>query len=92
MAKIKTSPLFKHTREYFKIYLPNVKKYSPHTVRSYQNSLNMLLDFVKVKNNIPLYKVTFEMINGQTVMEFLDYIENERCCALSTRNPIGCTV
>ena len=80
------SPLFSLVHDFFKIYLPNERKYSPNTIRAYQKSLELLLDFVKEKREIPLNKITFEMIDRQTPPESLDYLDTERGCSTSTRN------
>ena len=84
MGKLNT--LFALVRNYLKHYLPQEKKYSPHTVRAYQKSLDLLFDFVKVKNGVTLEKVTFDMIDRDTLIEFLDYLEVERHCSVITRN------
>lgn len=86
MAKIKETALFTVIHEYFKVYLPNVKKYSPHTIRAYRKSMEMLLDYVKEQKKLPLAKLTFEMIDKEMVLAFLDYLETERKCVPSTRN------
>jgi len=80
------NPLFSLVHDFFKIYLPNERKYSPHTIRAYRKSLDMLLDYVKDKRKIPLYELTFEMIDRKIVSKFLDYLEEERGCSVSTRN------
>jgi site-specific recombinase XerD len=82
----KLNPLFTLVRDYLTHYLPLERKYSPHTLRSYQKSLVLLLDYVKVQKNVPLAKVTFEMINRNTISAFLDYLEKERGCSPTTRN------
>ena len=78
--------LFGLVADFFKIHLPNEQKCSPHTIRAYQTSLNMLFDFVKLKNDVALRDITFTMIDRKTVSEFLDYLENERQCSVTTRN------
>jgi len=82
----KLSPLFTLVRSYLKHYLPLERKYSQNTIRSYKKVLVLLFDYVKVKMNIPLVKVTFEMIDRNMLSSFLDYLENERNCSPTTRN------
>jgi len=77
---------FSLIHDFFMVYLPNERKCSPNTIRSYQKALELLLDFVKGKNNIPLNKITFKMIDRKILSEFLDYLENERKCSVYTRN------
>jgi len=78
--------LFALVSEFFKIYLPNEKKSSAHTIRAYQTSLNMFFDFIKAKHCILLREITFAMMERKTLLEFLDYLENERGCSITTRN------
>ena len=80
------NPLFSAVHDFFVVYLPNEAKCSPHTIRSYQKAMELLFDFVKTKRKIPLRKITFNMIDRTTLAEFLDYLEKERGCSVSTRN------
>jgi len=78
--------LFSLVRDYLTHYLPLERKCSTNTVRAYQKSLELLFDYVKVQKNVPLAKVTFEMIDRNMLSAFLDYLENERHCSPATRN------
>lgn len=86
MIKFGNSTLFKLIHDYLKIYLPKQRKLSHNTIRSYREALELLIDFVKVQKNIPLQDVTFEMLTTETVTDYLDYLEEERGCSVSTRN------
>lgn len=52
MARVVDSTLFSLVHDFFKVYLPNQKHSSPHTIRAYQYSLESLFDFVKTKKDI----------------------------------------
>ena len=80
------NPLFALIRDYLTHYLPLERKCSSNTVRSYQKSLELLLDYIKVQKNVPLAKVTFDMIDRNMLSTFLDYLEKERGCSPATRN------
>lgn len=80
------SPLFSLVHDFFKVYLPNERKCSPNTIRAYQKALELLLDFVKEQKSVPLSKITFEMIDRKMLSRFLDHLESERGCSVSTRN------
>jgi site-specific recombinase XerD len=84
--KFEKDSLFDLIHTYLKIYLPKQRKVSPNTVRSYRVAINLLLDFIKDKNKIPLEDVTLEMVNAEIIIEYLDYLENERDCSVPTRN------
>ena len=80
------SPLFTLVRSFFLVFLPEEQKCSQNTIRSYRKSLELLFDFVKERNSVALNEITFEMMDRNTVSEFLSYLEIERNCSISTRN------
>jgi len=86
LGMVTDKTLFGLISDFFNIHLPNEKKRSKHTIRAYSTSLNMLFDFVKLKNGVALRDVTFAMIDRKTLSEFLDHIEIERNCGVTTRN------
>lgn len=86
MARLKDKLLFTLIHDFLKIYLPGQKCSSPHTIRNYRISIDMLLNFVKKEKGITLADITFEMLDANTIVSFLDYLENERGCSVSTRN------
>jgi len=85
MIVVKDTVMFKLIHDFFKIYLPNQRQSSRHTIKSYRESLDALLDFVKIRKKIELYEVTFDMIDSNMISDFLDSLE-ENSCAVSTRN------
>ena len=86
MNKVIDETLFKLIHDFLVVYLPSQRNSSTNTIRAYRSSLEMLLDFVKQQNKIPLYKVSFRMLNEKSVAAFLDSLETERGCGISTRN------
>lgn len=86
MTKLSDSSLFPLIHDYLKIYLPKQHKVSPNTIRSYREALELLVDYVKGQKQIPLGSVTFEMLTSDMILAFLDYLEAERGCSVSTRN------
>ena len=83
---LEKNALFILIRDYFKQYLPRVKKFSPNTIRAYKIAMELLLDYVKEAKGVKLYDITFDTIDRAAVMAFLDYVECERSCSISTRN------
>jgi len=86
MAKVADSLLFKLIHDYLRVFLPTQKYSSSHTIKAYQTTLNLFLDFVKKQRDIPLSQITFEMLVSKSLSDFLDYIENDRGCSVFTRN------
>lgn len=83
---LKTNELFILIRDYFKQYLPAIRKCSPHTIRTYQVAIEQFLDYIKERRSINLYNVTLEMIDRYTVTSYLVYLDTEKGCGTTTRN------
>jgi len=77
--------LYELFSDYFRVYLPQFKKRSEHTIRSYRTALNSLLDFVAMDKNIKLAAITFEMIDATMISKYLTHLD-ETGNRLTTRN------
>ena len=86
MNRLTKCTLFGRIHDFLIIYLPKHRNLSPNTVRSYKKTLEQLLDHIKATKCIPLSDITFNMITAESVTAFLDYLEDERKCSISTRN------
>ena len=51
--KIKDATFFKTIRDFLTVYLPKQKCASPNTIKSYRESLNLLLKFLEEKKKNP---------------------------------------
>lgn len=78
--------LFTMIHDFLLIALPKEQKCSVNTIRSYRKSLELLLDFAKEKKKVPLKELSFDDIDRDVIASFLDYLETERNCSVSTRN------
>lgn len=78
--------LFSAIHDFLLIALPKERKCSENTIRSYKKSLELLLDFVKRETRKPFIALTFDDIDRNILTAFLDYLETERNCSVSTRN------
>lgn len=67
-------------------YMPCSVGASPNTVTSYKYAFRLLLEFMYSKKGIPADKVTFEQLNFDIMIEFLDWIEKDRGCSALTKN------
>jgi len=86
MRRVSEPSFFSLLHDFFLCYLPNEKKASSNTIRSYKNAMLLFLDFTKNERGIKLNQITFNMIDKNLLLRFLDYLENERKCSISTRN------
>lgn len=80
------NPLFSSIHDFLLITLPNERKCSKNTIRSYKKSLELLLDFTKEKTGKSFINLTFDDIDRNILTAFLDHLETERNCSVSTRN------
>ncbi len=86
MAGLADKPLFGLIHDFLKVYLPKQRRCSHNTISAYRESLEQFIDFAKVENRVPIQDVTFEMLDAKAVTRFLDALEQERGCGISTRN------
>ena len=84
--KAKDISLFPLVHDYLKIYLPKQRNVIPNTILSYRKALEELLDYVKEREQIPLGSISFEHLTAETIFSFLEYLESEKGCSISTRN------
>ena len=82
----KSVHFFKLIRDFLMMYLPDQKGASLNTVKSYRESLNLLLNYICERKGCGLGKLGFECVSREAVEGFLDYLEKERYCSVSTRN------
>ena len=67
-------------------YLPGQKNASPNTIESYAATFKLLLIYCQEKEKVKPEHLSLSSIDRDTVIGFLDWIEKERGCTISTRN------
>lgn len=77
---------FKIIRNFLTVFLPKQKCYSPNTIRSYTNALNLLIEFLRVEKKYSVHEITFLLIDRALICEFLDWLQERRHCGATTRN------
>ncbi len=85
---MKSEPMgfFKLIRDFLTIYLPKQKAASPHTIRSYKNTISLFLDY-SVKNlEIAMVDLDFQHLSREFIISFLDGLENDRHYSIASRN------
>jgi len=76
----------KSLTDFFTCYLPGERGISKNTIASYKDTFILFLSFLKKRKRIPIERLTLSLITKETVVEFLDWIEEERDCCTATRN------
>ncbi len=67
-------------------YIIGECNYSLNTKASYSTTFYLLIDFLNNIYKIKSNELTFENFNKDLIIEFLDYLENNRNAKVSTRN------
>ena len=78
--------LFTMAKHYFTVYLPKQKNVSSNTIKSYRESINLLLDFLCQHLNRPLGMLSLEDMTPENVGLFLQWLQEERGCKGTTLN------
>ena len=72
--------------EWLDSYLPKVKGVSPKTQESYRDCFRLLFVFLYEKKKLQADQVSFKTLNYKMLSSFLEWIESDRKCSISTRN------
>jgi integrase/recombinase XerD len=67
-------------------YLPGQKNVSPNTIESYATTFKLLLVYCEEKKKVKPERLNFSFLGRNIIIGFLDWIEQERNCSISTRN------
>ncbi len=73
-------------KQFFSHYMPVRKGLSLDTVASYRDAVKLLLCYVADTLKKSVDELNIEDITEKVVLAFLDYVEQERGCAATTRN------
>lgn len=75
-----------HLTEFLSIYLTSHKNASKNTIISYRDTFKLLLRYCQQQRNIPAQKISMNMLTHELIVAFLEWLEKERGCSISTRN------
>lgn len=67
-------------------YLAGQRNLSTNTIQSYRDTFSLLLRFFSDSKGVAPEKIGIDTVNKESVEEFLRWLENERGCAISSRN------
>jgi len=82
----KASDLLQVLSEYFDVYLPVTKGLSINTIHSYQYAFQILFEYLYSYKHLFPENIFFCDLEGETIEQFLSWLETERNCSASTRN------
>jgi site-specific recombinase XerD len=76
----------KSLTNFFTEYLSAERGVSPNTMRSYGAAFAAFLDFMNIKKKVDAEKLTLGDVSRKNVLDYLDWIQVEKGCSISTRN------
>ena len=72
--------------KFLKDYLIIERNMSINTVRSYKKTFQTLIDYLVNNKKFKLKDITFENVTREIILEFLEYLEEEKKNSIRTRN------
>lgn len=67
-------------------YLPGERGCSINTIKAYRDTMLLFLIYMKSKHNKSADKLDFKDITQDKIVSFLEWLEQERACSISSRN------
>jgi integrase/recombinase XerD len=75
-----------YLQSFFLEFLCTQKRASPQTIASYRDTFRLLLQFLKQSKRLSPEETTLEDIDVQTILSFLDHLEEKRNNSIRSRN------
>jgi integrase/recombinase XerD len=73
-------------RKFFGDHLPTIRGLSPHTIRSYRDSVSLLLRFLATTTGRPVATLDVPDLTVEHIVDFLHHVEQHRGVTATTRN------
>jgi site-specific recombinase XerD len=83
---MKPTNFARHLTDFFSVYLTTQKNVSKNTIYSYRDTFKLLLKFCQDVKGIAIERVSIDSLTAELIKDFLNWLEHERKCSISTRN------
>lgn len=83
---METTDFAKHLSAFLTRYLAGERNYSPNTVSAYKDAFIQFITFMKDRKNVEVKRLTLDGITREAIIDFLDFIQQDRHCCNATRN------
>lgn len=83
---METTDFAKHLTNFLTKYLARERNASPHTICSYRDTFVQLIFFMKSVKKVGAQHLKLDSLSKETILDFLDWIQQERKCGNATRN------
>lgn len=83
---MKTTDFAKYLTSFLGEYLPVTRNVSENTIKAYRDTFKLFLLYCNESLHLNPQKITLKKIDETMIAGFLDWIETDRNCSISTRN------
>jgi site-specific recombinase XerD len=83
---MKQTSFSKYLTQFMVNYLVGERGYSRHTISAYRDTIILLLLYMRELHGVGAEQIDFKDITRDRVVGFLDWLETNRGCSVSTRN------
>jgi integrase/recombinase XerD len=83
---METTDFAKYLSDFFAKYLPGERNVRHNTILAYKDTFIQFITFMKDQKNIGVQKLTLKIITKETVVDFLEWLQQSRHCSNATRN------
>lgn len=83
---MKPTNFARYLSDFFSVYLTTQKNVSKNTIYSYRDTFKLLLKYCQDVKGIAIECVSLDSLTVELIKGFLNWLENERRCSISTRN------
>src|SRR6056297_2724308 len=83
---MKPTNFAKYLTKFLSDYLVSQKNASKNTIYSYRDTFKLLIRYCQEIKNISAEKITMSVFSDKLIIGFLQWLETDRNCSISTRN------
>ncbi len=83
---MKETDFARHLTNFLSKYLPGQRNLSANTIASYRDAFKLFLVFYETEKKKKVDRLRLADISRELVAEYLIWLEEQRCCSISTRN------
>ena len=83
---METTDFAKYLSSFLTRYLAGERNVSPNTILSYKDTFVQFLTFMRDQKGVEIQNLTLECITKDIVIDFLDWVQENRHCSNATRN------
>jgi integrase/recombinase XerD len=83
---MKPTDFAKYLTEFLSTYLPTQKNVSKNTIHSYRDTFKLLITYCQEIKGLSSERITLNMLSSEWIIDFLEWLEVNRKCSISTRN------